>query len=399
MSITINDIQNAAGLLQGKIQKTPCIYSQTLSNIVGADIFLKFENLQFTASFKERGALVKLLSLTSEQRQKGVIAMSAGNHAQALAYHAQRLKIPAVIVMPIYTPNVKVEHTRGFGAEVILQGENFDTATDAAMILAKERNLVLVHPYDDEEVIAGQGTISLEMLEEFPDLDTMIFPVGGGGLIAGNAIAAKAINPAVKIIGVETKRFPSMFNAIINKPPVFGESTIAEGIAVKRPGELTLPVIRELVDEILLVDEELIEHAVQLFLEIEKTVAEGAGAAGLAALLQNKEKFHRQKIGLVISGGNIDMTVLADVIKRGLVHSGRLQRIRIEMRDVAGALSKVTSCIENNGARITQVHHHRTFIDQPIQTVEVEFVLQTRGREHVQELVSSLQQSGIKVHL
>jgi len=392
VTITLKDIQNAAKAITGKVEETPCVHSRTLSKMTGADVFLKFENLQFTASFKERGALNKLLSLTEEQRQQGVIAMSAGNHAQAVAYHAQQLSIPTVIVMPRFTPNVKVEHTRAFGAEVILFGDSFDEAATHALELTEQRKLTLVHPYDDEKIIAGQGTIALEMLKAEPNIDVLIIPVGGGGLISGNAIAAKAMHPDITIIGVETERFPSMLSILQAKPVQYGTSTIAEGIAVKHPGQLTLPIVKELVNEIILVDEESIEEAVLLLLEVEKTVAEGAGAAGLAALISNKHQYAGQRVGLVISGGNIDMPILSTIIQRGMVRSERMIRIRIDLRDVPGTLADVTRYIEDTGANIVHIHHHRTFTDQSLQMVEVEFILQTRGKEHAHQIIASLAQ-------
>jgi len=399
MSITIQDIQNAAKVLQGNIESTPCMHSRTLSNICGAEVYLKFENLQFTASFKERGALFKLSSLTENERKQGVIAMSAGNHAQAVAYHAKQLGIPVVIIMPRYTPDIKVEHTRSYGAEVILDGETFDDAANITFDIARQRNLVLIHPYDDEKIIAGQGTVALEVLDSQPELDALLVPIGGGGLISGIAVAAKAIKPTIDIIGVETSLFPSMYNQLHNKQAEIGGSTIAEGIAVKQPGKLTFEIIQKLVDDILLVDEDKIESAVQLLLEVEKTVTEGAGAIGLAALLQNKQRFSGRKVGLIISGGNIDMPVLASVIQRGLVRSGRLSRIRIQLQDIPGSTSRASTCIEDNKAKIVEIHHHRTFTSQPIQVVEVEFILQTKGQEHLESILLSLHQSGFKAHI
>lgn len=396
MPVTLQDIQHAARLLQGNIQTTPCIHSQTLSNICRTQVYLKFENLQFTASFKERGALVRLKSLSDEQRKTGVIAMSAGNHAQAVAYHAKQLGIPAVIVMPRYTPDIKVEHTRNFGAEVILDGDSFDEAAAIASELANQRSLILLHPYDDEKVIAGQGTIALEMLEAHPQLNAILVPIGGGGLIAGVATAAKALKPEIQIIGVETRLFPSMYNLINNRKAELGGNTLAEGIAVKQPGQLTLEIVKKLVDDILLVDENNIEQAIQLFLEIEKTVTEGAGAIGLAALLQNQDRFTGLNVGLIISGGNIDMPVLASVIQRGLVRSGRLIRIRLQLPDVIGSLSRATRCIEECQVKIVQVHHHRTFTEQPIKLIEVEFVLMTKGEDHIKVILAALDDARFK---
>ena len=323
--------------------------------------------------------------------------MSAGNHAQAVAYHAQRLDIPVVIVMPRFTPNVKVEHTQAFGAEVILHGDSFDDAASFALQTAGERELILVHPYDDEKIIAGQGTIALEIFKANPDLDVLIIPIGGGGLISGNAITAKTLNPKIKIIGVETERYPSMLSAIENKPADFGISTMAEGIAVKNPGKLTLPIVQELVDDIILVDEDSIEESVLLLLEVEKTLAEGAGATGLAALLKYKNEFANHKVGIIISGGNIDMPVLETIIQRGMVRSGRMTRLRIDLHDVPGTLADATRCIEDSGANIIHVHHHRTFTEQPLQMVEVEFIIQTRGKEHIKVILKKLENQKFKV--
>ncbi|UCE88001.1 MAG: threonine ammonia-lyase, partial [Deltaproteobacteria bacterium] len=341
MAVHLRDIQAAAEAIAGSVVRTPCTRSRTLSEITGAQVILKFENHQFTASFKDRGALVKLLTLTPEERSAGVIAMSAGNHAQAVAYHAQRLGIPATIVMPRTTPNVKVERTRAFGAEVILHGAGLDAAREHAEALARQRKLVLVHPYDDEHIIAGQGTIALEMLDAFRDLETLVVPIGGGGLIAGVATAAKALRPEIEIVGVEAARFPAMLQAIRGEPIECGSETLAEGIAVVEPGRCTLPVIRERVDEILLVGEGDIEAAVLLLLEVEKTVVEGAGAAGLAALLQHRSRFAGRQVGLILSGGNIDLLALSSIIQRGLVRSGRLVRLHVGIPDVPGALAEV----------------------------------------------------------
>lgn len=397
MSVTLADIRAAAQAIRGSIVDTPCVHSRTLSQITGVDLVLKLENLQFTGSFKDRGALVRLLALSDAERRRGVVAMSAGNHAQAVAYHAQRLGIPALIVMPRYTPDIKTERTRRFGAEVILHGEILAEAAELARRLAAERGLTLVHPYDDPLVIAGQGTIALEMLAAWPDLEVLVIPVGGGGLIAGNAIAARAIKPDLEIIGVETRRFPSMQQALQGKPPQCGTATLADGIAVKTPGQLTLPVIRELVSTIQLVDEADIEQAVLLLMEVEKLVAEGAGAAGLAALLANRASLAGRKVGLIISGGNIDLPVLASIIQRGLVRSGRLVRVRVAMRDIPGTLARVAGCIGDSGANIVQLAHQRTFSALPLQLVSVEFVLQTRGLAHVREVMAALEKAGYRV--
>jgi threonine dehydratase len=399
VNVTLDDIRAAAEAIRGSVVETPCVQSQKLSEITGAQVSLKLENLQFTGSFKDRGALVRLLALTEAERARGIIAMSAGNHAQAVACHARRLGIAATIVMPRYTPNIKTEHTRRFGADVILHGETLAEAEELTRQLGRERGLTLVHPYDDPHVIAGQGTIALEMLEACPDLEVLIIPIGGGGLIAGNAIAAKAIKPGIEIIGVETRRFPSMQQALAGKPPECGTTTLADGIAVKIPGRLTLPVVRALVDRIELVDEADIEAAVLLMIEAEKMVAEGAGATGLAALLANRDALAGRKVGLVISGGNIDLPVLSSIIQRGLVHSGRLVRIHVNMRDVPGMLAEVSACIGRTGANIVQVMHQRTFTMLPVQFVLVEFMLQTRGMEHVREIMEALENEGYKTQM
>jgi threonine dehydratase len=394
MSVTAKSIRNAAALLAGNVVDTPCLYSRTLSEITGAEVYLKFENLQFTASFKERGALVKLLSLASAERAAGVLAVSAGNHAQGVAYHAKRLGLHAVIVMPRHTPHVKVEHTRAFGAEVILAGDNFDEAKAQGLALVDERGLTLVHPYDDERVISGQGTVALEMLAREPQLEILVVPVGGGGLIAGMAVAAKAVKPEIELYGVESENFPSMHCALRGETPRFAANTIAEGIAVKQPGALTLPIVRELARGVLLVGEGEIEHAIVLLLEIEKTVVEGAGAAGLAALLAHPEHFHGKRTGIVLSGGNIDPLMLSVIIERGMVRAGRLTRLTVELRDLPGALATVTACLAQVNANIEEVHHQRAFTNLPLQTAEVDFVLQTRSREHVEEIIRALRAAG-----
>ncbi|HEX7811002.1 MAG TPA: threonine ammonia-lyase [Burkholderiales bacterium] len=396
MPVSLQDIRTAATAIDGAVIVTPCLLSRTLSEISRAQVFLKFENLQFTASFKERGALNKLLSLREGQRKAGVIAVSAGNHAQGVAYHARRLDIPAVIVMPRFTPNVKVEQTRAFGAEVILHGENFDEAKTHALDVMEKRRLTLVHPYDDEQVIAGQGTIGFEMLDAHPDLDVILVPVGGGGLISGIAIAASGIRPETQVIGVETVRFPSMHCALKGLKPEFGTNTIAEGIAVKQPGGLTLEIIRKNVADILLVDEGDIEEAMLLLLEIEKTVAEGAGAVGLAGLLKNRDRFAGRKVGIVLSGGNIDPLTLADIIERGMVRTGRLTRLQVQLRDLPGALAQVTACLAEANANIEEVHHERAFTRSPVQSADVDFVLQTRGHEHIREIIAKLAEAGFK---
>jgi threonine dehydratase len=374
---------------------TPCVESRTLGQILGCRVFLKFENLQFTASFKERGALNKLAQLVeSGQPIKGVIAASAGNHAQGVAHHAQRLGLRAVIVMPVLTPTVKVERTRGFGAEVVLHGETFDAAREKALQLAEEQGLSFVHPFDDPAVIAGQGTIGLEMLAEQPDLDTLVIAVGGGGLISGIATAARAIKPGLEIIGVQTARFPAMVNAVKGTAHPQGTSTIAEGIAVGRPGQITREIIGALVDDLVLVEEGDIEQAIVMLLEIEKTLVEGAGAAGLAALVKDPKRFAGRNVGLVLCGGNIDPLLLQAIIGRGLVRAGRLARIRVAARDTPGVLAQITAVVGQAGANIEEVHHQRAFSMLSAQNVEVELVLQTRNRAHVAAVIEAMQAAG-----
>ncbi|WP_114972283.1 threonine ammonia-lyase [Rhodoferax ferrireducens] len=397
--IQLNDIQAAAARLQGQLLRTPCVASRTLSDIIGAQIFLKFENLQFTASFKERGACNKLAQLTEEERHRGVIAMSAGNHAQGVAYHAQRLGLRAVIVMPRFTPGVKVERTRGFGAEIVLHGDTLDEARAHALTLAAQQKLVFVHPYDDADIVAGQGTVALEMLQDVPDLDTLVVAVGGGGLIAGMATAAKAIKPDIEIIGVQTARFPAMVNAIKGTHHPQGSSSIAEGIAVGTPGKITQAIIARLVDDLVLVDEGDIEQAIVMLLEVEKTLVEGAGAAGLAALLKYPERFKGRRIGLVLTGGNIDPLLLAAIIERGMVRAGRLARIRVSARDIPGSLAKITTTVAEAGANINEVHHQRAFTTLAAQNVEIELVIQTRGPEHIEEVLAQLLRAGLEAQV
>lgn len=397
--LSIQDIQDAAVRLRGQVLDTPCVESRTLSQVTGAQVFLKFENLQFTASFKERGACNKLSQLTPEERARGVVAMSAGNHAQGVAYHAQRLGLRAVIVMPRFTPGVKVERTRGFGAEVVLHGDTLEEAHRHAHLLAGQQGLTFVHPYDDEAVAAGQGTVALEMLAEQPDLDTLVVSVGGGGLLAGMATAARALKPGLEIVGVQTARFPAMVNAVKGTQHEQGMSTIAEGIAVGQPGQMTREVIARLVDDLLLVQEGDIEQAVLMLLEIEKTLVEGAGAAGLAALVRYPERFRGRKVGLVLSGGNIDPLLLAAIIERGMVRSGRLARIKVSARDVPGVLARITATVAEAGANIEEVHHQRAFTLLAAQNVEIELVLQTRGKAHVQQVLEQLRAAHMEAEL
>jgi threonine dehydratase len=397
--VTVADIRAAAERLRGQVEVTPFVHSRTLSQITGAEVWLKFENLQFTASFKERGALNCLSQLTDEQRRRGVIAVSAGNHAQGVAYHAQRLGIPAVIVMPRYTPMVKVERTRGFGAEIVLAGDSFDDAKGEADRLVAARGLTMVHPYDDPRVIAGQGTIGLEMLTAQPELDCLCVAIGGGGLISGVTLAARALKPSIEVIGVQTDQFPAMYALFKGLEMPSANATLAEGIAVKSPGLITREIVRRHVDDIVLVAEGDIEHAIVLLLEIEKTVVEGAGATGLAALMRHGGRFRGRKVGLILCGGNIDPMVLADIIERGMVRAGRLARIRIATRDVPGELARAATLVAQTGANIEEVEHQRAFTTLPAQNAQLEMVIQTRGPEHIGEVLARLREAGMAADL
>lgn len=394
MRVTLDDVRRAAQAIRGAVAETPLLHSVTLSELCGAEIWCKFENLQFTGSFKERGALAKLLSLDSQARRRGVCAVSAGNHAQAVAHHARRLGIPATIVMPRRTPTVKVEQTRRFGATVVLHGADLAEAEARAEALMRERGLVRVHPYDDAQVIAGQGSVGLEMLAQNPALEVLVVPVGGGGLVAGIAVAARGVAPAVEVVGVQTERFAAMHHALAHEPWEGGGPTLAEGIAVGRPGRLTLPLVRELVGEIRLVSEAGIEEAVRLLLEIEKTLVEGAGAAALAAVRAAPERFAGRRVGLVLSGGNIDAMPLAAILQRGLVRAGRLARIHVVLPDQPGALARVARVLGETDANIVEVQHQRAFSTLPLASAEAEFVVQCRGHDHLAEVVEALRHAG-----
>ena len=394
--ITYQDIESAAGRLRGQVLETPCVESRTLSQITGAQVFLKFENLQYTASFKERGACNKLTQLDPQARAQGVVAMSAGNHAQGVAYHAQRLGLRAVIVMPRFTPGVKIERTQGFGAEVVLHGDSLDEARTHARDLADREGLTFVHPYDDPDIVAGQGTVGLEMLRAQPDLDTLVVATGGGGLIAGVSLAAHALRPELEIVGVQVQRFPAMVNAMTGSHCPQGQTTIAEGIAVGTPGELPKAIVRERVADWLLVDEGDIEQAIVMLLEIEKTLVEGAGAAGLAALLRHPDRFRGKRVGLILCGGNIDPLLLASIIERGLVRAGRLARIRVNARDVPGHLARIAAVVADAGANVNEVHHQRAFSLLAAQNVEIELVLQTRGAAHIAQVLGALKNAGFE---
>ena len=395
--IQLKDIQNAADRLNGQILRTPCVASRTLSDITGALVFLKFDNLQFTSSFKERGACNKLVQIKNPAA--GVIAMSAGNHAQGVAYHAQRLGMKATIVMPRFTPGVKIERTRGFGAQILLHGDTLDEARQHALTLANAQGLTFVHPYDDADIVTGQGTVALEMLQEVPELDALIIAVGGGGLIAGMATAAKAIKPSIEIVGVQTTRFPAMFNAVKGTDHPQGSNSIAEGIAVGTPGVIPTAIIKQRVDDLVLVDEGDIEQAIVMLLEVEKTLVEGAGAAGLAALLKYPERFQGKKVGLVLCGGNIDPLLLAAIIERGMVRAGRLARVRVSARDVPGSLATITATVAQAGANIDEVHHQRAFTTLSAQNVEIELVIQTRNREHIADVLAQLTAKGLQAQM
>ncbi|MFZ1921712.1 MAG: threonine ammonia-lyase [Xanthobacteraceae bacterium] len=394
MKVSIADIEAARRAIDGHVLRTPILAAPPLSALTGAEVYVKYENLQVTNSFKERGACVKLATLSAEERGRGVIAMSAGNHAQAVAYHARRLAMAATIVMPVTTPFVKVRATEAHGATVVLCGETMGEAQARAEAIAAERNLVWVHPYDDPHIIAGQGTIALEMLEEVPELEILVIPIGGGGLIAGNAIAAHAVKPPIEIVGVECTLYPSMWNAVYQADRPCGGPTLAEGIAVSTAGALTLPVVRELVRDIILVDEPLIERAVNAFLTLQKTMAEGAGAAGLAAMLAEPERFAGRKVGLVLCGGNIDPRILASVMVRELERGDRIVSFRLTIPDRPGILGQIASQIGQLGANILGVDHHRLFLDVPAKGAKLDITMETRDRSHAEEIFRVLAGEG-----
>src|SRR3712207_2579389 len=394
LPVTLDDIRAAAARIEGAVVRTPTMLSQTLSRLTGSTIYVKFENLQFTAAYKERGALNKLLLMDEVTRSRGVIAASAGNHAQALAYHGARLGIPVTIVMPKPTPTVKVMQTEGHGATVVLHGELFDEAYEHARQLEKERGLTFVHPFDDPQIIAGQGTVALEMLEQAPEIDSLVVPIGGGGLISGIGIAAKALRPDIELIGVQAELYPSMYCRITgNELPSSGD-TIAEGIAVKAPGAVTSSILERIIDEILLVPERDIETAVSLFLQIEKTVAEGAGAAGLAALLRHPDRVKGRNVGLVITGGNIDTRLLATVLLRDLARAGRLARLRIQLQDRPGALYSVVKLFDKHQVNIIEVYHQRVFTNLPAKDTSIEIECEARDAQQLSALVDGLGKAG-----
>jgi threonine dehydratase len=399
LPVTADDVLAAAERLAGSIARTPSAHSRTLSQVLGCHVVVKFENLQFIASFKERGALNKLLQLDDGERAKGVVAMSAGNHAQAVAYHAGRLGIDATIVMPTNTPFVKVQRTRELGATVVLRGDGLAEAEAEALRLAGDEGRTYVHPFDDPAVIAGQGTCALEMLADDPDLDVLVVPVGGGGLLAGMAVAARSLSPSIELVGVQTERYPSMAARINQAEWPCGGSTIAEGIAVPRAGDLTGRIVAALADDVITVTEESIEHGMNLLLEIEKVVAEGAGATGVAALVDQPERFADKKVGVVITGGNVDPRLLASVIMRGLIRSGRLTRLHVEVPDVPGSMGDVATILGRVGANIVEILHQRMFVDMSAKSAEIEVTIETLDKHHVHRVVAALEDAGYTASL
>jgi threonine dehydratase len=395
--VTLDDVRAAAAAILGAVERTPTHYSRTLSQIAGCDIHLKFENLQFTASFKERGALNKLLSLTAEQKKRGVVAMSAGNHAQGVAYHAGRLGIPATIVMPEGTPFTKVKHTKDFGARVVLDGPTLSQSFARALVIAKEEGLTLVHPFDDPKIIAGQGTIALELLADVPGVDVLVVPIGGGGLISGIATAAKALKPDIEIYGVQAALYPSMYGAKKGETVVCAGQTIAEGIAVKEPGGITRRIVDALVKDILLVREDEIERAIASLLEIEKTVVEGAGAAAYAAVAAHPEIFRGKTVGLVLSGGNSEMRLLSNVILRELSREGRILSLVVEIEDRPGLLAKIATTVGTAGGNILEVSHNRMMTDVPAKSADLGMVIEARDSAHAAEIRKSLEDAGFRL--
>ncbi len=399
LAITIDDVLAARKVIGDQVVRTPCLKSQTLSAITGAEVWLKFENLQFTAAYKERGAINRLSHLTAEQKRRGVIAMSAGNHAQGVAYHGKRMGIPVTIIMPHGTPTVKVQQTEGHGATVILHGDKLEQAADFARKQAAERGLTFVHPFDDPLVMAGQGTVALEMLEAAPDLECLVVPIGGGGLISGMSVAARAMKPNIEIVGVQAELYPSMAARVKGFEAICDGDTLAEGIAVKFPGELTSRVVQHLVDDIVLVSELELERAVSLLLTVEKTVAEGAGAAGLAALLARPEKFRGKRVGLPICGGNIDTRLLANVLLRELARDGRLARLRVRLKDRAGELYRVAEIFHHLQVNIVEVSHQRVFNKLPAKGTYADIECETRDRAHLDKLIETLREKGYDVRV
>jgi threonine dehydratase len=396
--VTLADIEAAARRIEGAVVRTPTLLSRTLSEATGATVWVKFENLQFTAAYKERGALNKLLLTDEATRSRGVIASSAGNHAQAVAYHGARLRVPVTIVMPVSTPSIKVMQTEGHGARIVLHGEMYDEAYSEALRLGEAEGLTFVHPFDDPEIMAGQGTVALELLADAPEIDTLVVPIGGGGLISGVGTAAKALRPDIDLVGVQAELYPSMYCRISGRELPSAGDTLAEGIAVKKPGRLTPGVIERVVDEILLVAEREIETAVSLYLQIEKTVAEGAGAAGLAALLAHPDRFRGRKVGLILTGGNIDTRLLATVLLRDLARSGRMARLRIQLHDRPGALLSVMKLFDRYGANIIEIYHQRVFTTLSAKDAFIDVECEARDAEHLEALTRALKEAGFYVH-
>ena len=398
MTVTADDIRNAATLLEGHVLRTPFVDAPMLSRTLGCNLVLKLECLQHTSSFKARGAYVAMIALDKGQKQRGVIAMSAGNHAQAVAYHAQQMGIPAVIVMPAQTPFAKVARTRSFGAEVVLEGRNLNECESTVADLIDQRGLTLVHPYDNELVMTGQGTAGLEMLTDRPDLDILLVPIGGGGLIGGIATIARDMRPNLKIYGVQTELYPAMKMAVAGEDIVCGGETLAEGIAVKKPGGVTRPVVNDLVDDILLVHEQSLEWAVGALVEQQRVVAEGAGAAGIAAIYQHPELFAGKTVGAVICGGNIDPRLLASILNRNMASDGRIARLRIEISDEPGMLAAITTSIGRCGGNIVEIYHQRLFYDVPAKLAKIDAVIETRGPDHVDEIIADLRAADFTVN-
>ena len=394
---TIDDIRAATKRIEGAVIRTPMLVSRTLSELIGAEVWLKFENLQFTAAYKERGALNKLLQLTPEERARGVIAASAGNHAQAVAYHARRLGIPAVIVMPESTPTVKVTQTEGHGAKVVLYGQIVDDAFARARELALENGYVFIHAFDDPQIIAGAGTVGLEMLEDAPDLDTIIVPIGGGGLMSGVSIAARAVKPDIELIGVEAELYPSMKCAIQHCNMPLGGDTLAEGIAVKQPGELTSRILAEYANDVVLVSERDLERAVAMLVGIEKTVVEGAGAAGLAAMLAEPDRYKGKKVATLLCGGNIDTHLLANVLVRDLVRRGRIARLHVAAHDQPGALAAITAKVYEAGVNVLEINHSRIFTSLPAKDTMIEVECEARDPAAIDDVVARLEAAGFRV--
>ena len=390
MSISGQDVRNAAAQLEGHVLRTPMVVSPLLSQQLGCNIYTKLECLQYTSSFKARGAFIAMQSLSDEQRSAGVIAMSAGNHAQAVAYHAGQMGIPAVIVMPSQTPFAKIARTRAYGAEVVLEGRNLNDCDSKVQALIDSRGLTLIHPYDNNEVMIGQGTVGLEMLIDQPDLDVLVVPIGGGGLVGGIATIAKEMRPDIRIIGVQTEAYPSMHAAMLGRDIVCGGETLAEGIAVKKPGGVTLPVVQALVDKIVLVNEKHLEWAVSGLVEQQRIVAEGAGAAGIAAIYAHPQLFKGLKVGVVICGGNIDPRLLSSILNRNMAIDGRIARLRIDISDEPGMLAAITESIGRCGGNIIEIYHQRLFFDVPAKLAKIDAVVETRGPEHIDEIIADL---------